>query len=354
MLTISSYYNTVYSVATVTATLVDAVPISTSISNLPPLPTGSFVVSLKNNVTMKQDCLSDQIPKETWNCTQGAFMDLTIKGDNSSMEVSLSYHKPEISSSLIRFGAQPPELDGSVALSLMNDKDDWGRGPAYVFSQSFNKLVVLKENAFDSYSKRSIGGETTPDDSLALLKQYASPLGSDAFAQVNEIFWYCFWNGTVLEGFIFVTQNSSTTASPSITSISSHLRPTSTSSATFDLSSNAVLSNVSNVAQLLLNDNGGFSNPSYPKTIKIEERRNDGNLVAPYCQKMQLSTDYTAGPVVGSDGSFTVIPIDENEIQSDMGNQKHRRRSWFGRFPAFAKRSNSWDSACMCEWLIKG
>lgn len=101
--------------------------------------------------------------------------------------------------SRVRYGAQPPILNESTTMSLMNAKDYLEKGPAYVFHKQFDKLVILPEDTFDNFNlRRQRRGLQNYNYSKA---NYA-PSGDKP--------WFCYWNGTLLEGFIFVTQTIAT------------------------------------------------------------------------------------------------------------------------------------------------
>lgn len=188
---------------TVTATsLVDAVPISSPPAGLPtPIP-GYYTIPLQNTSYQSDECVQDPREAHTWDCTGGALMELSITIVDSDPVVLFNFSDndgpwdPTVS--MVRYGAQPPILDGYTTMSLMNATDHLEKGPAYVFHRQFNKLVILPGEAFEdtmpSRRRQNVGYEQYHNFSEGV---YAAP---------GEKPWFCYWNGTLLEGFIFVTQ----------------------------------------------------------------------------------------------------------------------------------------------------
>ena len=193
---------------TVTATsLVDAVPISSPPANLPtPIP-GYYTVPLLNATYQSNECVQDPLEAHTWDCTGGALMDLSINIVDSNPVVLFNYSDNDgpydPSYSMVRYGAQPPILDGYTTMSIMNATDHLEKGPAYVFHKQFDKLVILPEEAFDNTNS------LRPRQNVAYPRNYN--FSEAKYARPGEKPWFCYWNGTLLEGFIFVTQTIETT-----------------------------------------------------------------------------------------------------------------------------------------------
>lgn len=193
---------------TVTATsLVDAVPISSPPAGLPsPIP-GSYTLPLMNATYLSNECVHDPLEAHTWDCTGGALMDLNIAVVDSNPAVLFNYSDNDgplnASYSLVRYGAQPPILDGYTTMSIMNATDHLEKGPAYVFHKQFDKLVILPEGAFDN------SNPLRPRQNVVSPQHYN--FSEAKYALPGEKPWFCYWNGTLLEGFIFVTQIIATT-----------------------------------------------------------------------------------------------------------------------------------------------
>ena len=168
--------------------------------------------------------------------------------------------------------------------------EDPTRGPAYFFVQPYNKTVILREDDLPGgypLPKRSLlerlsFNEEAVDKPTRVHKRGDSTWGSDSIAQPTDKPWYCFWNGTILEGFIFITQNANASASENTTSPSA----AATSEAYFQ-----------EMNQPPGKRQASPSPVQYPKMIKIEERRPQYNCVQPYCQQMQILDTGQPGPL---------------------------------------------------------
>lgn len=194
----------------------------------------------------------------------------------------------------------------------MQDIEHTEKGPAYYFQQSFDKLVILNGNFFnDDLEKRS-----------PMNRERQADLGersSTSFARVPRKLpiWFCHWNGTLLEAFIFTqesAQESTLPPNPMVT-------PSTTKYPT--------------------REPAPFQ-PTFPKTIKLEERRNPVNNVRPYCEPMIIDESGAATP----DPNRTTIQLTESEPA--FNNHDVRRRD-IQEGLVVEKRSTVYG--CQCKWL---
>lgn len=129
-------------------------------------------------------------------------MELSINIVDSDPVVLFNYSDNDgpldSSFSMVRYGAQPPVLDGYTTMSLMNAKDHMEKGPAYVFHKQFDKLVVLPEETFDD----TVLWRQRRDQVYVQNYNFSAAV----YAAAGEKPWFCHWNGTLLEGFLFVTE----------------------------------------------------------------------------------------------------------------------------------------------------
>ena len=332
-----------------TTSLVDAIPVTSTPTDLPPLPTGSFTLKLGSPTLSLNTCLNNQAQTSAWQCANGADLEFEIQQDCHFNLLNTDPTAP------IRYGAQPPRLPYSTKMQLMHDKDGWDRGPAFFFQQAFDKVVVVRESDFSATKVRRALSETGEyDEHVALedrdITSYGPP---DPIATITSKPWYCFWNGTILEGFIFTAQdtnasNASTKSSslpgqppfvpiPSMTNVGSlAAAPTSGSWPKRDTSIPA-----------------NFA--AFPKVVKIEERRNYQNPVQPYCQQMQILNSGFPGVLTHqASGQLIIVNLTENEPQqkSEVYGPPRRRRSWhFRRQEDVDKRTTTVGSNCECQWL---
>ena len=335
----------------------DAEPLSSTPSNLPALPTGSYSVPLSDPSTSFNACLTDSSQSDTWDCATGNELNIEVTISNGPPNVpmvSLSYPAPPEAS--VHYGAQPPQLDQKSPLVLMENRDDPTRGPAYIFGQLYNKTVILREDELPGGyppPKRSLFerwslNEEVNDKPSRIHERDDSTGGSDSIILPSHKPWYCFWNGTILEGFIFLTQNANYSASESTTSVYA----TATSEA-----------HPQGMNRPPPKRQASPGLPQYPNMIKIEERRSQYNCVQPYCQQMQIL--YTGQPnplrspttneliIVNLTESEPPFQHQEQEVSEDEGGPpgpwnsaptasgQPRRRS-------HTKRQH--HNSCQCAW----
>ena len=272
-------------------------------------------------------------------------MIVTIMPSNVPV-VSLTYPTPYDGS--IYYGSQPPQLNQPAHLVLMNDKDDFGKGPAYVFQQPYDKLVIVHEGDLPggvksskrSFLKRWLYGDG-PESLGSLTGRQENDENdewtSHSIAKPGDKPWFCYWNNTILEGFIFVTQDANASASASDASPSA--AATSLGSGPFDGSR--------------LKRHGPASQ-SYPKSVKIEERRPLKPSQA-YCQQMQILNTLQPGAL-----PVNTVYLNETGSQSIAQNQAMPGIPYFGvpasptniptKRGAMHKRTTS-PSTCQCKWM---
>ncbi|KAL8935449.1 MAG: hypothetical protein Q9216_005416 [Gyalolechia sp. 2 TL-2023] len=297
--------------------LVDATPLASTPTNLPTLPTGTFYVPLRDPTIHNRSCLSSYI--NAWDCSNSVDLKLDIS-DPKSISVSPRYPS---TANQIHFGPQPPQTSHAAPLTLMGDKDGMEKGPAWFFQQPYTKIVVIPDQdwGFKSwYRERWFDWPRRPTGSRRLnTREYHSPEG---IAPIAAKPWFCYWNNTILEGFIYVTQNSS-----------GHTQST---------SSEAIP--VASVEQRSTKDPSQL--PAYPRDVKIEERRDPSTVLQPYCVHMQIMNDGSAQPLPEEDIiSLTEYKPDSDEVRPQQTPDKDKRGD--------LRQRNSATSACECEWHLR-
>ncbi|KAL8716544.1 MAG: hypothetical protein Q9225_006137 [Loekoesia sp. 1 TL-2023] len=338
-------------VVVTTTSLVDATPLPSTPTNLPSLPTGSFYVPLRSPTIFNNSCLSSYT--SAWGCANGVDLKLDLSIPET---VSVSPRYPPTANQ-IRLGPQPPQLDQSVPLMLMGDKDGMDKGPAWFFQQTYTKIVVVPEKYWGvngQETRRWFGLRRRRKNSRGLdLRYYDSPRGIASPATKP---WFCYWNNTILEGFIYVTQNSSGEGQPTSSDYDMPSNPTG------DFDSPVAASSQYGAAPFVAFTSLSLPHPAiptgfvgrrqapdpsqlevYPKDVKVEERRDPNTDVQPYCVHMQIMNDWTAQRLPEE----PVVSLTENEPDDDQAvaqitqNKEKRGNSWGG---------NSATSACECEW----
>lgn len=247
-------------IVTVTATpQMDATPITTIPPHMSALPTGNYVIpaSPKN---MSRFCVADSDYKASWSCLNKGTLPINVQSIDR-LHGSISFQSdPYSGAGTYTYGAQQPYLPvPTQSMNLVHDTSDMSLGPALFFMTSFDKLVVVPGDVFPEnagVSKRGI----SEDD---ILPRASSQRRS--IASVGDQPWFCWWNSTIMEFFLYVNETTNEALHGS-TTLSSDASPTSY-----------------NPAQA--------SASSYPRRIKMEERRDYPDTRSPYCQQMSVLSD---------------------------------------------------------------
>ena len=170
-------------------------------SNLAPLPTGTFSLPIGVPQESNPNCLTVPSQQSAWACDMsGPPIQLTIGPSPGGGGNVASLNPLPGNDNGIQPGVQPPSIN-MQSLSLVADQDYPRLGPAFHFQGMYNKLVVL--NNF------TVGAE--------LRKKHANnkpPMNPDDFRHRSDVdpgdsLWFCYWNQTFIEGYIYVQYNSS-------------------------------------------------------------------------------------------------------------------------------------------------
>ena len=325
-------------------------------TNMPTIPTGSFAVALNDPTVITSACLTEPAQNNSWDCSNGATLNVVINltPQGSTPYISLTY--PSLPIGQYRYGAQPPQLSGPVNLILARDRSAFNKGTAYSFQQFFNKTVIVRAEDFPGAipltklikrdqvwsMKRWLHDLAGWKDFPVLSKrqQQQSDWNQTYYAGPKDRPWVCYWNQTILDGFIYVTENVDTTAGAQ------------------PVSAQSSAPGGSRKRQVPLNL------PPYPKAIKIEERRNGHNPFPPYCQQMQVLQDGTLGTVPKADGTLNIVNITESEGAITNKSQMQQSGSYYADQPSAPtagydpsgsqtvnpERAVKINNRCECAW----
>jgi hypothetical protein len=203
------------------------------------------------------------------------------------------------------------------------DLDDLEKGPAAAFAGFYDKLVILPDNAIapGSPSRRSFD-----DITFDFARRDNDDHHRKTFAASGTSPWFCYWNSTMVEGFIYLGVNITTISPSNATTLVNGLEaaasatPTPTGSATS-----------------LGRDSAP---PVYPRVVKIQERRIPNPPVKPYCQQMRVLDSGGVNPVPNAAGQPIIISLDEMEAPAPTAVTSA------GQSPYWKRDSVS----CHCEW----
>jgi hypothetical protein len=323
-------------------------------------------------------CLENTAQLPSWSCN--------IPTPSLQLSISsLGEHQPNISNKQIHisqssqanklrtytYGTQPPALDEGKVLSLVTDFDDPEYGPAWFFQVPFRKLVVLHEDALamptagsSRLRRRGAGG--------------AAEWQRKGVAQPGDKPWFCYWDGTLLEAFVFANTTSraaAAAAAAAVAVVSSTLTsPTPSPTITpfygayvggpygpgsFGLPTTPAPTTASSSAPQATPSVLSMW-PAYPKVIKFEERRmpRKAGFGQPYCVQMAIGADgMSATPVTNATGGFNTIMLSERISAST----KSRRGVVLDETGIVEERDGEDDelvsrdlsNECHCAWLIK-
>ncbi|KAI9051261.1 hypothetical protein LZ554_005362 [Drepanopeziza brunnea f. sp. 'monogermtubi'] len=317
---------------TMTATS-DATPLTASPTGIPDLPTGAYSLPLSAPAAIQNSCLSNTDQSSAWSCEipmtsfNIAVTPIMSGSALASYEVNLSLGNDTFRESYA-YGTQPPVLSQDQVLNLITDSDADDKGPAWFSEMPYNKIVILPEPSFtdpaattrgkrnhDKRGNEGRGESRSPGD---FQRKYA--------AQPGDMPWFCYWNGTLLEAYIYVNLTSSAGQSSSTTSAYGS-SPTETRS-----------------PQEL-----GYL-PAYPRVLKIEERRVLGpQSIPPYCVQHQI--DKYGGAHVALNSSNEPIVVYLSETESSAVSQMAVRNLRTGHGVDRMVKRQETTSGCGCVWL---
>ncbi|KAL0264150.1 hypothetical protein SLS55_000096 [Diplodia seriata] len=351
-----------------TESLFDASSIQVIPTGLPALPVGKYALPIRSPDVSSNECLTSSGQNDAWSCNvDGPPLEINVKsyGKANSYAMWLS---PLENNTGVNYGSQAPNIEPQ-ALSLVTDLDNPTDGPAWHFQTLYDKIVILRPDEFAAgaqYEKREAQSSSSGDDSS--YSPYP-PAGFDmpsGFRSRHQVVagdkpWYCIWNSTFLETFIYVEQNTSsamsTAVSSGLASATNYATPAQSSSSipatTYPSPVTIVSTNSAAIVTTTPTPVERRSTPGdtdindiqwYPRIVKIEERRTSTKDEA-YCQQMQLLDDGRMVPTL-KDGKTIVVTLSESD--PDYSDYKSGSSSKSSR-RALQRRDDP-SNACHCQW----
>lgn len=264
-----------------------------------------------------------------------------------------------IPDNIIQYGAQTPELV-MESMQLVKDLDVQSLGPAFHFSTRYDKLVILRPeelSAGSALKKRQLN-----DD---------APSRQRFTVQPGDYPWYCYWNDTYIEGYIYTMDNSTAAtftalpttyptdlpsssssgsatvavATPAPTSITqsfptgaAEVVPTSTIITRRDADADAAAAASSSRI------------PAYPRIVKIEERRLPNPPSQPYCQRMVLLDNGKIAPAPNGNDPAVALWLQE---QDPSYSEYFTTTSTTAQSKRDVERRGDPSDSCHCQWMFK-
>ncbi|EMD60815.1 hypothetical protein GGP41_009774 [Bipolaris sorokiniana] len=341
--------------------LFDAVPISAP-SGMASIPTGPFALPMGMPQESTPGCLTQANQYSAWSCKMTfaplviTVNETTVNGD--TIQVASMGAGPSVPKGTILYGLQTPTLD-KKPLSLVLDLDFKAYGPAYHFSARYDKLVILPPEQLN------LGSALTTRQEVKYRQRFEVKPG--------DYPWYCYWNDTYIEGYIYVQDNSTAasftsfptewpTPTPSTLETVSIEALTVTATTTDTVSVDIIETakpTTSASARVSRRDTSSDDPPSrmppYPRTVKIEERRL-ADSPQPYCQQMVLLDNGEITTAPGPNDSPIRIWLQEADPSyeeflaaqpSNGPSDKGKRQS-----PSEMQRRADPPDACHCQWMF--
>ncbi|KAL4991323.1 hypothetical protein BDW68DRAFT_4060 [Aspergillus falconensis] len=240
----------------------DATPLTATPYNMPPIPTGRFAIPAAPK-NQSKFCILDQDQTPSWGCYSQKPIPIEIGGDKTDR--TIDFYSDPLPKTLT-YGAQAPFFtQTSMPLDLVMDTSDFSLGPALNFFTFFDKLVVVPE---DTFSSSDLSARTVSEDEV-----FAGIHHRKRSSDVGDRPWFCWWNSTVMEFFLYINETTKES------------RYSSSDSSSSSKSSDDDDSKVYTTDSLSRRDS---SLSNYPRRIKMEEKRDNAEAHAPYCQQMQV------------------------------------------------------------------
>jgi len=394
----------------------DATPIPVP-TGIPPLPSGTFFFPLGAPGEQERRCIEPSRDMTAWACSVANQLLLIDFSNPSRYPQAKIYPAPSAPGMEgIQYGPQPPRLNSTQSLIWVTDLQDPGRGPALHFQNVYDKVVIIEGERFPSPELHLRNSDKKPrhrrfDDPVK--REYTGPPPSIAFdpskpprhrfaSTPGEEPWYCYWNSTFIEGFIYIQQpipgaetqqftaSSPTTEPMPSTTISNTVHPfgapitsaihavseTPPASASAPLQARSPAKPSSITQQKEVSPPAPTSPPlRFPFIVKIEERRLPNPEFTPFCQRMIVRPNGVTEPKLDKHGQNIIEIIKEapggkSDAQVTAGvtpgQSSHQKKGYQQNGRSKARRSWEYEvtqaghvvrrnvepgNSCHCQWV---
>jgi hypothetical protein len=308
-------------------------------------------------------CLTQANQYSAWSCKL-TFAPLlvtvnTTMTDDGPVQVASMRTGIQVPDGAILYGLQTPDLVPQT-LQLVLDNDYKAYGPAFHFQTRYDKLVILRPEELNTFGNM---GVTKRQDPTMRQRFQVKP---------GDLPWYCYWNQTYIEGYIYAEDNSTAASvtfptaapsgSPSVSydvmgfvaaATSASVPSTGTASST----SSSATTTPSPVQRRDASADAAAPPrmPPYPRIVKIEERRLP-NSPQPYCQQMfLLDNGKIAAATYGNNDFPKRILLQESDPTYDeyYAAQATGQATSDSKRDAGVQRRTDPSDACHCQWMFK-
>ncbi|PGG98825.1 hypothetical protein AJ80_09462 [Polytolypa hystricis UAMH7299] len=328
-------------VTVTSTTLLDATRLTSTPKTVLPMETGTFNIpeAVLKRPDRKRSCVEDDRFNDMWRCLRLGTLDYSIS-KNKDGRYLFQMHSGHVSGQF-RYGAQAPVFRAAnFSRDLMLDKKNTSLGPAQFLLTEFDKLVIAPEEEFrDMMTRRSVNGA----DLLRRGHAWEARLST-----VGERPYFCWWNSTYLELFIYVNRISDSGKEASLSSFTTtpYADPTALAEHApvmrlFDLDGDDNDNddddddddNDNDPTSKLRHVRGSIDKP-YPRVTKlIEKRIVRADIPDAYCIQLQILDNGSLSPPISE-------PIKIDEVDPDDGS-------------IGSKRGIPDESSCCCQWLAE-
>jgi hypothetical protein len=340
---------------------IDGAPLPTD-RPVPEVPNGFYNFPTNNLVANSQGCIQDSNLSNAWACMPPSGIGVDIVGQGLSSQLTLD---PYPLNGSFLYGAQPPNLEReNLTLVPSIDVDSNDLGPSLFAWTEYDKLTIC-ESYF--YCSTTFADRIPVHEDEIQLDGNSKSGEHRKYGVPGDKPWFCWFNQTVIEFFIYVhkpveatatttTGNDlypSTLISSTVTSIST---TASLSMSAYSVTSPAIppmesifrsgsgskfwstVSNHNKRREWADNNEGRKGYPDYPLLVKIEEKRKPSGNIQPYCQQMQVLDNWQIVPIA------TEISVPEAGAVEFSARQRFRR----------SQDDPNIREDCVCEWMTDG
>lgn len=352
---------------------------------------GTFSINLGPAEEVQSECLIDSSISAAWDCdlAPNSKMGLVVQdivGDGQGSGATLFYNSDDDE---IAAGAQLAYMQTRFSPFLtVQDNDDKDNGLAFYFQDFYDKIVVVPEHSIDLSNYQRVKRDS--HNSVPFVVPAAWRSRKEVLVPGAKP-WFCVWNETFVEGFIYVneaiassTTSTSTSSTPTVSSPLAQDSPKTTAappwptgppSYTAGSSNDVITTTITDTlttavysgpaqgyqewagsqrwkASLHEHATGSMNKrqvpgpwEALPYVVKIEERRLPDSP-QPYCQQYQILDNGQANWLSDGDGGPIIVKL--NEQDPSFGSYQNAGT------PSNSKRKrgiSSMANACHCQWM---
>jgi hypothetical protein len=204
-------------------------------------PSGTYALSLSEPTNVQSGCLTNVGLNQAWDCdlvgSPALAISVGVPAAPRPTEGAFFFYAS--SDPGFQYGAQYKFMDTEFSTyQAVQEAGEEDKGPAFYFGQTYDKIVLLPESAFPVPTG-------TPQK-----RDFQMPPGWNRNRQVvnhGDKPWMCVWNDTLIEGWIYVEQNITssfpmTTSSSPLSTPTTNSTPTENSATTYTYASSSDIS----------------------------------------------------------------------------------------------------------------